>query len=148
MKTMNQGPDLTVLSSTGEPQLSVEVRAQPNSSESNADAFRRNLVAYSVIPSSTSFLLAMADWIYLWPDHSGDSPEVFRLETRKAIQPLLGERDPAGLGGSSLALAVRSWLAETINAPVNADSDSMRFFRDAGVLDRIRGGRIRVNPDP
>lgn len=143
---MSAGPDLTVYSSTREPRLAVEVKSTSPSTEESAETFRRNLIAHSIIPRSTSFLLAMSDSMYLWPQDQETGP--FTLSTREALAPYIGTYDVTELRGNSLQLAVLSWLSDVVNSPGDVESPSTRFFQDAGVWELIRGGRIRLTSDP
>jgi hypothetical protein len=143
---MDKGPDFLVLSANNQPAVAVEVKAHRQADDVWADRFWRNLVTHSVVPSSTSFLLVLPEYLYYWQvSPSGETPTTpQKASTHEALAPYLGAHAPRELAEPTLELAVKSWLSDLISSgSVPSSSSTGRWASQSGLYDKIRGGRIK-----
>jgi hypothetical protein len=129
--------------------LVVECKRTKESSDVGATKWRRNLQVHGLNVDSEFFLLAFPTKLFLWkagtpahanPDFSAPSmPVLKRYLGRVADQP----RAPLP---ESLEIAFSTWLSDLANGvrKPDASSEPERMLVQSGLLERIKGGRVRT----
>jgi hypothetical protein len=141
--------DIVVDSSTGRRILFVECKASRKSTPEDAAHVRRNLLSHSQLSADAFFLLAMPSRLYLWDKDRGlDAPPNFTADAQPVLRDYLGPiaDQEGGPRGESLGLAIASWLGDLIaNIRSSDKTDADRMLVDSGLLERIKGGRVRTD---
>ena len=143
-----QRPDITGHSPDGAVQLVVEVKGLADKTDEWAATLRRNLMVHGGIPASRFFLLAMADYFYLWGDPSIDfqKPD-YKVPTTEVLKPYLQSKylkdlSVRELSGQGLELLVESWLG-SISNPLFSESSAGPedgWLFESGLYESIKGG--------
>jgi len=141
--------DITVLDSSGQTVLMVELKARTGTSKDWATMYRRNLAAQGFLPKVPFFLIATPDHFYLWknapsaavainPDYDVDATEVLDPYYRKS------NLDPQIIIGAAFELIVAAWLADVREggADNGAAQRRHRWLAKSGLLEALRGGRV------
>ncbi len=139
--------DFAVFSPDEQLVLVVEVKNHPGASAEWAAQFRRNLLAHSILPRGSSFLLALPDRLFLWRDaqgFDGSAPD-YQIETAEALWPFVGVAAAQTAGEEGLELAVSAWLDALTSANLQEDEASRRYrwLVDSGLYQRIHGGHVQ-----
>jgi len=141
--------DIVVDSPTGRRVLIVECKATRKSTPEDAAQVRRNLLAHSQLPADAFFLLAMPSKLFLWSkDRAKDAAPSFSADAQPVLRDYLGPiaDQEGGPRGESLELAIASWLGDlTSNLRSPNQSDADRMLVESGLLDKIKGGRVRTD---
>ena len=149
-----QRPDITGHSRDGTVQLVVEIKGLADKTDEWAASFRRNLRAHGGIPASHFFLLAMADYFYLWHDPSIDSEKPdFKVPTEEVLRPYLQSKylkdlSVRELSGQGLEILVESWL-DSIISPLFSESSARpedQWLFESGLYDSIKDGYFSIEP--
>jgi hypothetical protein len=141
--------DIVVDSPTGRRILVVECKTTRKSTPEDAALVRRNLLAHSQLPADAFFLLAIPSRLFLWNrDRGVDAAPNFTADAQPVLRDYLGSiaDQEGGPRGESLELAIASWLGDltsNIRSPDKTDAD--RMLVDSGLLDKIKGGRVRTD---
>jgi hypothetical protein len=141
--------DIVVDSATGSRILFVECKITRKSTPEEAAQVRRNLLAHSQLPADAFFLLAMPSRLFLWSkDRGKDAPPSFTADAQPVLRDYLGTiaDQEGGPRGESLELAIASWLGDLVSNLRTPDkSDADRMLVESGLLDKIKGGRVRTD---
>jgi hypothetical protein len=146
---MTAPADIVVESPTGRRVLIVECKSTKRSTPEDAAQVRRNFLAHNQFPADAFFLLAMPTKLFLWGnDPGGGSAPSFSADARPVLREYLGPiaDQEGGPRGESLELAIASWLGDLTSNLRSADqSDADRMLVESGLLDKIKGGRVRTD---
>lgn len=147
-------PDMVVHSSDSVVQLVVEVKGLADKTDEWAATFRRNLMVHGRIPASRFFLLAMADYFYLWRDLSlhFEKPD-YKVPTAEVLKPYLQSKylkdlSVRELSGQGLELLVESWLGSIISplfSEGSAEPEDYWLF-ESGLYESIKDGYFEIEP--
>jgi hypothetical protein len=139
-------PDFVVYSPSNQLLLVVEVKATRSESPEWAAKFRRNLIAHGAIPDAPFFLLILPEHAYLWKNAlaTQEAPPTFVTRTKNLLDPYLSRYgdDYSALTGSSLELAVRSWLNDLANPNWHSQASEDQLLTDSGLAAQIRDGAV------
>jgi len=109
---------------------------------------RRNLLVHNQLPADAFFLLAIPSRLFLWSwDRDINAAPNFTADAQPVLRDYLGPiaNQKGGPRGESLELALASWLGDlTSNIRSSDKSDVDRMLVDSGLLDKIKGGRVRT----
>ena len=139
--------DLVVKSSDGNVALIVEVKARSHVSDEWASTLHRNLVVHGLIPKSAYFLLALADFFYLWnPCHPVLSDRFdYKVPSNKILSRYLNKASLTALSGSSLELLLSAWLGDIINSEISVDEyPEFSWMIESNLYDSIKGGAVQA----
>lgn len=146
--------DVAVRDSSGEPVVTVEVKARRGKDAAWAAQLRRNLLVHGLAPRSRYFLLVTPDQTYLWRDDAPRSlgasraPDIV-VETRNLLGAQLDDLATGlrSLGGAALEHLVASWLAALIRASSVEDlpAASRSFAINSGLFEAVRGADVRFS---
>ena len=140
--------DIVVDSPTGRRILVVECKTTSKSTPQDAAHLRRNLLVHNQLPADAFFLLAIPSRLFLWSwDRDVNAAPNFTADAQPVLRDYLGPiaNQKGGPRGESLELAIASWLGDltsNIRSPDKSDAD--RMLVDSGLLDKIKGGRVRT----
>ena len=149
---MNLQPDVVVYSSQDKPQLVVEVKNRPGSSDEWARQMRRNLLAHALVPVTPYFLLVLPDYIYLWRSKdlaNIENPPDYKVETQVVLADYLQSlsRPLREISEYSLELLVNSWLRDVVNLPqLVQDDPGQRWLIESGLYNAIQKGSVTAEP--
>lgn len=129
--------------------LIVECKRAKESSDTDAVHWRRNLQAHGLNPNSEFFLLAFPTKLFLWrADRPPNASPDFSAPAKPVLKRYLGRvaDQPGGPLPESLEIAFSSWLndlASGVRQP-DASSEPEQMVVQSGLLERIKGGRVRT----
>ena len=150
-----QRPDVTGHSPDGAVQLVVEIKGLAGKTDEWAATFRRNLMVHGGIPAPRFFLLAMADYFYLWCDPSIDfeKPD-YKVPTAEVLKPYLQSKylkdlSVRELSGQGLEILVESWLGRIINPLFSESSAGPEdyWLFESGLYESIKDGYFETEPN-
>jgi hypothetical protein len=141
--------DIVVDSPTGRRVLIVECKSTIRSTPEDAAQVRRNFLAHSQFAADAFFLLAMPSKLFLWGKDRGEGAAPnYTADAQPVLRDYLGPiADQAGgPRAESLELAIASWLGDLTSNLRSADqSEADRMLVESGLLDKIKGGRVRTD---
>lgn len=144
--------DIAVYAQDGTLQLVVEVKNKAGASAEWVAQMRRDLLAYSVIPKSPYFLLALPDFFHLWKNAwqddrfvPADAPPDYTIEAAEALAAYLD--GPAlslnTISEDGLELLVISWLDDLVRyARPHGEGNTSAWLFDSGLYQAIRNGSV------
>ncbi|MBS0422269.1 MAG: hypothetical protein JSR66_31480 [Proteobacteria bacterium] len=141
--------DIVVDSPIGRRILFVECKATRSSTPRDAANVRRKLIMYTQLPLDAFFLLAVPSKLFLWGrDAALDAVPAFTANAQPVLRDYLGALadQEGGPRGESLGLAIAGWLGDltsNLRSPDKTDAD--RMLVDSGLLEKIKGGRVRTD---
>lgn len=129
--------------------LVVECKRAKESSDTDAVRWRRNLQVHGLNVDSEFFLLAFPTKLFLWKaDRPPNASPDFSAPSKPVLKRYLGRvaDQPGGPLPESLEIALSSWLNDLANGVREPDlaSEPEQMIVESGVLDRIKGGRVRT----
>jgi hypothetical protein len=141
--------DIVVDSTTGSRILFVECKVARKSTPEDAVHVRQKLISHGQLPADAFFLLAMPSRLFLWnTDRELDAAPNFTADATPVLRDYLGPiaDQESGPRDESLELAIASWLGDlTSDIRSSDESDADRILAESGLLNKIRGGRVRTD---
>ena len=142
-------PDFAVYGSDYQLKLIAEVKSKFGASDEWAVETRGNLIAYSVIPASPYFLLALADRFHLWADAANKNAQArpdYSVPTEKVLSAYLRNSSLSlqTIGREGFEFLFRSWLGEIVNFNLNPETvkTDQPWLFDSGLYQAIHDGFI------
>lgn len=140
--------DLALYDRHGQLAAMVEVKNKLGTSSDWAAQLRRNLLAHGGFGAVRYFLVVTPEWLYLWRDGGrapGGAPD-YAIDVRSFLRPYLerSASDSGRVAGTTLELAVGSWLADLMRSQERFGGEPVARQRlmASGLLDAVRDGRV------
>ena len=141
--------DIEVRGPDGNIALLVEIKGLKDQNDDCLAEYRRNLAQTILVAPTASFMIVMADHMYLWK--RGNSPDMDLPDFKEPTPPLLSTDmntlDAKGLQGypdSMIAIIVCFWL-DTLVMPDMIRKEKLselEWVFESGLYDRIKGGSV------
>jgi hypothetical protein len=130
--------------------LVVECKRIKVTSAAEAAKVRRSFRGFARELAAPYFMLAFPTSLFLWKgDADVDAPPQFSAAARPVLQSYLGvvADQPGGPLSENLEIAISSWLGDLVSGVRQPDPDSEpeQMVVQSGLLDRIKGGKVRTH---
>jgi hypothetical protein len=141
--------DILVTSPDEQPQLAVEVKNTPTTSEDWASQFRRNLLTHSAVPITPYFMVAAYDRFYLWRQKPGmrlDARPEFTADAMEHLKPYYDKAafDRPVPSFNAMEILVAAWLNDLIRSAPPQKEKKFAWLLDSGLYEAIRHGVVRT----
>jgi hypothetical protein len=146
--------DFMIYDRNGHPSVAVEVRRKLGTTRRWAAEFHRNLLAHGNGGSVDYFTIVTPDRLYVW-DEADDAAATPDPTFEMSAEPAFGRYfrgtglSPESIDGQAFEMIVAEWLRDLVNPyePSNGARAATELTPLAGLVDRVRGGRVEQEPE-
>jgi hypothetical protein len=143
--------DVAGYDKAGKLRLIIEVKKKTGATGEWAAELRRNMIMHSILPQCDYFVVALADYFYLWRDGTTLQAERRADYALDVSELMAAYGEKAGVSAQalveqSLEFVVAGWLTECIHA---ADTEQLprhahEWLVDSGLFAALQGGRLEL----